>query len=62
MPDQSPQPAPALRIKQEDLCRLVCSVCHQVLELESESIRCTVCSRRYPIVDGIPVLLPARTS
>jgi hypothetical protein len=44
----------------EDLKLLACSVCHQTLELESESVRCTGCGRRYPVVDGIPVLLADR--
>jgi uncharacterized protein YbaR (Trm112 family) len=47
-------------VKPEDLRFLVCPVCHQPLALDEGSIRCTGCARRYPIVDGIPVLLPAR--
>jgi len=46
----------------EDLSRLVCPVCHQVLRLDAEQIVCTGCARRYPIVDGIPVLLAERAS
>ena len=50
----------------DDLRWLVCPVCHTPLALEAESapaaIRCTACQRRYPIVDGIPVLLSDRTS
>lgn len=45
----------------EDLRWIVCPVCHQPLELESESVRCAGCGRRYPVVDGIPVLLADRT-
>jgi uncharacterized protein YbaR (Trm112 family) len=43
-----------------DLRWLVCPVCHQQMQLEAESIRCVGCGRRYPIVDGIPVLLEDR--
>jgi len=47
---------------EDDLRWLVCPVCHQPLALESAAtaahpIRCTGCQRRYPIVDGLPVLL-----
>ncbi|WP_188555674.1 Trm112 family protein [Edaphobacter dinghuensis] len=45
----------------EDLRWVVCPVCHQPLESQPESIRCTGCLRRYPLVDGIPVLLADRT-
>ncbi len=45
-----------------DLQWLVCPVCHQPLALEAACVRCTACSRRYPIVDGIPILLPDRAS
>jgi uncharacterized protein YbaR (Trm112 family) len=43
-----------------DLRWLVCPVCHQRLQLEGGAIRCLGCGRRYPIVDGIPVLLEDR--
>jgi uncharacterized protein YbaR (Trm112 family) len=44
----------------EDLHRIVCPVCHQSLQLETAAIRCQGCGRRYPVVDGIPVLLADR--
>jgi len=44
----------------EDLRWLVCPACHQFLQLNGDSILCSGCARRYPIVDGIPVLLPDR--
>jgi uncharacterized protein YbaR (Trm112 family) len=47
-------------LQPEDLARLACPVCRQALACEAESVRCTGCARRYPLVDGIPVLLPAR--
>ncbi|MGH9596470.1 MAG: Trm112 family protein [Edaphobacter sp.] len=40
----------------EDLCRVVCPVCHQALQLKDDAIQCSGCHRRYPIVDGIPLL------
>jgi uncharacterized protein YbaR (Trm112 family) len=37
---------------------LACPVCHATLSpLDQESVRCTGCERRYPIRDGLPVLL-----
>jgi uncharacterized protein YbaR (Trm112 family) len=44
----------------EHLRRFVCPVCHQSLQLEAAVIRCQGCGKRYPIVDGIPVLLADR--
>jgi uncharacterized protein len=56
----SPPPAP---LQPEDLIRVVCPVCRAALVLDGEStIRCTGCGRRYPILDGIPVLLAHRAS
>ena len=54
-----PAPKP---LECEDLRWLVCPVCRQSLALDTNSIRCTGCGRRYPIVDGIPVLLADRAS
>jgi uncharacterized protein len=37
---------------------LACPVCHATLSsLDQEFVRCTGCERRYPIRDGLPVLL-----
>jgi hypothetical protein len=47
-------------LTEENLRRIVCPVCHQSLQLEAAVIRCQGCGRRYPVVDGIPVLLPDR--
>lgn len=47
-------------ISPEDLRWIVCPVCHGALERQAESVRCTGCGRRYPIVDGIAVLLAQR--
>jgi uncharacterized protein YbaR (Trm112 family) len=52
--------APIHVLKQRDLRALVCPVCHAALLLEAQAILCTGCARRYPIVDGIPVLLAER--
>ena len=42
------------------LDRLVCPVCHAPLALRPETVACTACHRRYPIVDGLPVLIASR--
>ena len=44
----------------EDLRWVVCPVCHQHLQLQNATVRCQSCGRRYPIVDGIPILLTDR--
>jgi hypothetical protein len=37
---------------------LACPVCHGELRAELERLMCAQCGRGYPIVDGIPVLVP----
>jgi len=39
---------------------LVCPACHAGLVLNADTIDCTGCRRRYPIVDGLPVLIESR--
>jgi uncharacterized protein YbaR (Trm112 family) len=37
---------------------LACPVCHAALVLSNpETVLCTGCGRRYPVRDGLPVLL-----
>jgi len=48
------------RLTQQDLAHLVCPICHASLQLESDAIACSGCARRYPIVDGLAVMLPDR--
>jgi hypothetical protein len=43
-----------------DLRYVVCPVCHQPLESAGNIISCRGCGRRYPVIDGIPVLLADR--
>ena len=40
---------------------VVCPVCYAALRFEAATVECTGCTRGYPIVDGIPVLIPQRT-
>lgn len=47
-------------LTQQTLDLLVCPVCHAHLVLKEQVIDCTNCARRYPIVDGLPVLIPSR--
>ena len=46
----------------EDLRWVVCPVCRQSLQLGGGSRTVPGCGRRYPIVDGIPVLLADRAT
>jgi uncharacterized protein YbaR (Trm112 family) len=39
---------------------LVCPVCHGRLLEQAKTVDCLDCGRRYPIEDGLPILLPAR--
>jgi uncharacterized protein YbaR (Trm112 family) len=47
-------------MNEEALSILVCPVCHGQLTTEDNQILCVKCRRRYPIEDGIPVLLADR--
>lgn len=44
-------------ISQELLDILVCPACKAKVVLEEELLVCQGCGRRYPIRDGIPVML-----
>jgi uncharacterized protein YbaR (Trm112 family) len=39
---------------------LACPACHGDLRMEGERLVCEGCGRRYPVVDGIPVLIAER--
>ena len=39
---------------------LACPVCRVDLRLESGCLVCARCGRRYPVADGIPVLIAER--
>jgi len=43
-----------------NLDKLVCPVCHSALALTPATVDCLGCHRRYPIVDGLPVLIASR--
>jgi len=36
---------------------LACPLCKEPVRLEEDKLVCTNCGRRYPIRDGIPVML-----
>jgi uncharacterized protein YbaR (Trm112 family) len=42
------------------LDQLACPACLGALRLSETHLVCAACARAYPIVDGIPVLIPAR--
>ena len=44
-------------IDQELLAILACPACQGDVELKEEKIVCVKCGRKYPIKDGIPVML-----
>ncbi len=44
-------------IDKELLDILACPACKSEVKLEGEKIVCAKCGRRYPIRDGIPVML-----
>jgi len=48
-------------LRAEELRWLACPICHSSLALETSAVRCTGCTRSYPVEDGIPVLLASRS-
>jgi hypothetical protein len=44
-------------IDKELLDILACPLCRTAVKLENDRLVCTRCGRRYPIRDGIPVML-----
>lgn len=48
----------ASEIDPELLEILACPMCKQRVRLEGKELVCTSCGRRYPIVNGIPRMLP----
>lgn len=44
-------------IDKELLEILACPLCKTPVELKEDRLVCTKCGRRYPIRDGIPVML-----
>ena len=44
-------------IDQELLEILACPACKTAVRLEGERLVCNSCNRRYPIRDGIPIML-----
>jgi uncharacterized protein len=41
---------------------IVCPACRARLVVEADAIRCVGCGRRYPVEDGIPVLIVNRAT
>jgi len=60
MSGDSPHSASTQRLEflSQVLDQLACPACLSALRLDSNELLCTACSRRYPIMDGIPVLIP----
>jgi uncharacterized protein len=44
-------------IDEELLAILACPACKEPIRLEQQEIVCTGCGRRYPVRDGIPIML-----
>lgn len=56
----------ALQRIREMMELIVCPACHGRLSLDDSTsaatVACSSCARRYPIEDGIPVLLESRAA
>jgi len=49
-----------LKALEEWMGALACPACHGALRLEEARVVCTSCGRRYPVAEGIPVLIVDR--
>ncbi len=47
----------ALPIRKELLDILACPVCKTAVRLDGDVLVCDTCKRRYPVEDGIPIML-----
>lgn len=47
-----------MNVPEELLAILVCPVCHAPVHQIEAELECTGCGLRYPVDDGIPVMLP----
>jgi uncharacterized protein YbaR (Trm112 family) len=47
-----------MSVPEDLLAILVCPQCHHPVRPEGEELVCTGCGLRYPVRDGIPVMLP----
>jgi len=51
-----------IRAALEAMETIVCPACHSRLTLSGATVDCAGCGRRYPLADGIPVLLVDRAT
>jgi uncharacterized protein YbaR (Trm112 family) len=58
MPASPESPA----LDQSVIDQLACPACFGALHMETDSLRCGACGRLFPVVDGIPVLIPDRAA
>jgi uncharacterized protein YbaR (Trm112 family) len=60
MPADSSQSDSSRRVEQLACIvdQLACPACLGALRLDATALQCPACGRHYPIVDGIPVLIP----
>jgi len=58
--NQAAMPTPQPTLDPAVLTQLACPSCHGDLRLQDSRLICAACSRKYPIVDGIPTLIVER--
>jgi uncharacterized protein YbaR (Trm112 family) len=51
---------PDLQFDNSVVSLLACPACAGDLQLDASHLRCVPCSRAYPVIDGIPVLIVER--
>ena len=60
MSGDSPQSESAQRLEllSQVVEQLACPACLSALRMGPSELLCTNCGRHYPVIDGIPVLIP----
>ncbi|MCB2223896.1 MAG: Trm112 family protein [Actinobacteria bacterium] len=47
-----------MSVPEELLKIMVCTVCRSPLEDQGDTLRCVGCGVRFPVQEGVPVMLP----
>ncbi len=47
-----------MKLNPDFVKRLACPLCKKLLQQQEDRLVCPQCGRRYPIREGIPILLP----
>lgn len=58
MPGERPDPSLRIQLLASILDQIACPACFSALCLDATDLVCEGCGRIYPVIDGIPALIP----